>query len=93
MTSTDLMPAVVFSTPARKHEWRKLPAVYLAAADSPDGNGRTERPCSLCGLRKITVHGAQGFPWREWRTAAGKVWTGEATPPCLEGVRQDDSEN
>lgn len=44
---------------------------------------RTERLCALCGLVKITVHPPQGFPYREWRTRAGKPWQGDNTPPCL----------
>jgi hypothetical protein len=86
MTATDLMPALSFPAATRRHRWGDLPTVYIAACDAPDGNGRTERTCSHCAMVRITVHYAQGFPEREWRTAAGAVWHGDATPPCLDQV-------
>ena len=55
----------------------------IPACESPDGNDRTEKTCAKCSLVKITVHGPQGFPWREWRTKEGKPWHGDSTPPCL----------
>lgn len=55
----------------------------LDASACPDGNARTERTCSACSLVKITVHPVHGFPFREWRTRDGKLWRGDATPPCL----------
>ena len=55
----------------------------IPACESVDGNDRTEKDCAECGMTKITVHGAQGFLWREWRTKAGETWMGESTPSCL----------
>ncbi len=55
--------------------YRHRPAELCA-----DGN---ERTCARCGLIKVTVHPPRGFPWREWRTDKGKLWQGDATPPCL----------
>ena len=78
--------------PPRRHEWNKLPISYLGAFDErgnrqfPDGNARTLRFCSECGMVKVTVHPIRGLAWREWRTKDGKVWVGELTPPCLEEV-------
>jgi hypothetical protein len=68
--------------PPRRHRWNALPERRIPACESIDGNDRTEKPCALCGLVKITVHPARGYPWREWRTKAGKGWVGDATPPC-----------
>jgi hypothetical protein len=87
------MPALVFADPARRHRWDRDNVKYLAAVDADDGNGRTERECVLCHMKKITVHYVRGFPGHEWRTADGKLWVGQATPPCLDEVRQEDSEN
>jgi hypothetical protein len=74
--------AVVPDTePARNHSWGE-PKTILPH-ESPDGNERTDRVCSLCSMVKITVHPGRGFPWRAWRTKDGKLWVGDATPPCL----------
>lgn len=32
---------------------------------------QTERLCSACGVVKVTVHGAGGNSWREWRRIHG----------------------
>ena len=72
---TDITPA------ARRHRWNENEPVRLAACD--DGNDRTEKTCPQCGVVKITVHPPKGFPWREWRTKEGHVWTGALTPPCV----------
>lgn len=66
-----------------RHRWDHDKEKRLAACESPDGNGRTERPCERCGLIKVTVHPPQGLPWREWRTKEGYPWQGEMTPPCV----------
>jgi hypothetical protein len=65
-----------------KHRWEKVPT-HLAASETADGNARTERTCMFCGLVKITVHPAQGFPWREWRTRHGGVMIGARVPQCV----------
>lgn len=70
----------------RKHSWPKEGDEgyrRLSGVDTSDGNDRTERVCTHCSMVKITVHPPHGDPWREWRTKDGKVWRGEATPPCL----------
>lgn len=54
-----------------KHRWDHDKEKRLAACESPDGNGRTERPCERCGLIKITVRPPDGRPWREWRLMEG----------------------
>jgi hypothetical protein len=54
----------------------------------PDGNARTLRPCTHCGIIKVTVHSNDGRAWREWRTKRGSVYVGDLTPPCL-GVVKD----
>lgn len=72
--------------PARKHQWDRAREQRIARC--ADGNDRTERPCICCGMWKITVHAPdRRLAWREWRTADGKVWQGEATPPCIEGSK------
>lgn len=78
-------PAAAFlkvSALARKHRWGD----GVCVGDHLD---RTERSCALCGLVKVTVHPPQGFPWREWRTRDGKVWRGDATPPCLDSETRE----
>lgn len=62
------------------HRWDLDSTKRLAAIDSPDGNGRTERTCEKCGMVKITVHPPHGRPWRN---SNGYSWPGKATPPCL----------
>ena len=73
----------------RQHAWPPGDAAKrLHGSEFEDGCDRTERgPCGHCGLIKITVHSLDGkTAWREWRTKAGQVWIGSATPPCLDGV-------
>ncbi len=67
------------------HQWDHDHELRIAAQESPDGCERTERTCKRCGIVKITVHPAddRGFPWRQWRTAKGKIWDGQSTPPCV----------
>jgi hypothetical protein len=68
------------------HKWDHDKARFIAAHESPDGNGRHERTCIVCQMTKITIippRGLGGFPWHQWRTKDGDIWTGEATPPCL----------
>lgn len=86
MTAQALMPTVDFPVKARKHRWDYDNEKRIPASESPDKNGRTERTCLLCRMVKITVHVPRGYPEREWRTAAGDVWRGDATPPCLDLV-------
>lgn len=31
---------------------------------------QTERTCLACGAIRVTVHGADGIAWREWRKSA-----------------------
>ena len=69
-----------------RHRWNYDLENRLAACESPDGNGRTERTCMNegCGLVRITVHASGGKEcWRAWRTQTGHEWQGEKTPPCL----------
>lgn len=68
----------------RRHRWPSESERRIPACETSDGNDRTEKTCPHCGLVQITVHYPQGFPKREWRTADGKPWWGDATPPCLE---------
>lgn len=71
--------------PPRQHSWNVVPVARVHGIEFPDGNGRTLRTCSHCGMVKVTVHAAGGSrAWREWRTKDGQVWHGELTPPCLE---------
>jgi hypothetical protein len=73
-------------TPPRRHRWNEGTENRIPACETADGNDRTEKTCALCGLVKITVHPPQGLPWREWRTKAGGMWAGQATPPCIEAA-------
>lgn len=86
MTSAFLIPPVDLAVKARKHNWDNDNPKRIMPSESPDGNERTERKCKFCSMVKITVHGAEGLPWREWRTAKGARWWGQATPPCLDEV-------
>jgi hypothetical protein len=70
------------TTVPRKHSWDVHR--WIRHDESPDGNSRTERTCSLCQMVKITVHPPRGLPWREWRPHDGQLWGGTATPPCLD---------
>jgi hypothetical protein len=65
-----------------RHAWDHANERRLSSG--PDGNARNERDCIHCGMTRITVIPPHGFPWHEWRTREGKVWVGEATPPCVE---------
>lgn len=67
------------------HTWKGCVTRQLAAFESPDGNDRTERVCTTCGAVAITVHGARGVPWIEWRAADGVRLAGR--PGCV--VRQE----
>ena len=67
----------------RRHDWTSITERRIPACETADGNDRTEKTCGACGLIKITVHPAQGFPWREWRHRNGKTFIGDQTPPCL----------
>ena len=66
-----------------RHKWDYDSEQRIAAGSTPDGNARNAKGCVNCGLIKITVLPDRGFPWHEWHTRDGKVWIGEATPPCL----------
>lgn len=78
------LPVTPRAPPPRRHAWDPIPKAMLAATEFPDGNARTLRTCSQCGMIKVTVHSPDGRAWREWRTKSGDVWHGQATPPCLE---------
>ncbi len=81
---------ILAELPARKHRWDRDRTTHLAAAEFADSNGRTFRPCVLCNMVRITVHGGDGKSfWREWRTRDGELWVGEATPPCLDAPSLD----
>jgi hypothetical protein len=84
--SQELIPPVDLPVRARRHDWDIDNVKRRAAIDAKDGKGRTERTCKLCKMVKVTIHYARGFPGREWRTADGKIWRGQATPPCLDRV-------
>lgn len=44
---------------------------------------QTERTCTLCGVVKVTVHGADGKHWREWRSGASAAQIETDMPfPC-----------
>lgn len=68
---------------ARRHRWNVHDTQRIPACESPDGNDRTEKKCEHCSLIKITVHPPHGQPFRLWRTREGKIWQGDATPPCI----------
>ncbi len=68
---------------SRRHQWPIHNTTRMAASEFPDGNSRTLRSCSNCGIIKVTVHGANGYAWREWRTKGGQVYVGDLTPPCV----------
>jgi hypothetical protein len=70
----------------RRHRWDREQVKYLAHIECSDGNSRTLTPCLQCEMVKVTVIPPHGFPWHEWRTRAGSVWVGEATPPCIPQV-------
>lgn len=74
------------------HRWPRESERRLHRSEFADGNDRTERQCPLCGMWRVTVHGADGFPWREWRTRDDKVWVGAATPPCLDAPKYGDTD-
>lgn len=65
------------------HTWKGCRENRIAASDSPDGNDRTERVCTTCAAMMITVHGARGTPWIEWRSADGRKLAGR--PACVAG--------
>lgn len=65
----------------QRHTWKGCRERRIAACDSPDGNDRTERVCAACGVMRITVHGAHGRPWVEWRSADGINLA--ARPGCI----------
>lgn len=67
-----------------RHDWVGGTERRIAACDSPDGNDRTEKTCAACSLVKVTIHYPNSsFPGREWITASGEKWVGDATPPCI----------
>jgi hypothetical protein len=86
VTAKEALPPVDLPVRARRHSWNNDNPVTILPSEAHDGNERTERSCKLCGMVKITVHGAEGLPWREWRTKNGDRWWGQATPPCLDEV-------
>jgi hypothetical protein len=76
--------------PAR-HRWPIETERRLAHTEFPDGNGRTERTCPLCGLVRVTVHGANGQAWREFRLRdSPNAIRLSTTPPCG-GQKQGDA--
>lgn len=67
-----------------RHNWTDGIHRRIPACESPDGNDRTEKTCARCELKKITIHYPNGHhPGREWITASGAKWQGNATPPCI----------
>jgi len=67
----------------RKHNWDLDTERRIAAAEFPDGNGRTIRVCKLCGLSRITVHPPHGYPWPEFLYPGAKLpFQCDHTPPC-----------
>lgn len=77
---------MTISSPSLRHSWDIHNVVRLGADASADGNERTERVCSRCGVTKITVHPPQGyFPWNEWRHRNGDSIVLSHTPPCVGG--------
>lgn len=77
MTSNKETPAEL---PPRRHRWNEP---FTVAEETHSGCQETHRLCALCGLTKVTVHTPGGQHYRAWKTAAGRPWTGDATPPCL----------
>lgn len=75
--------------PAARHTWDAIPVARMAGTEFPDGNDRTLRRCTRCGMLKVTVHAAgNSHAWREWRTKDGQVWHGH-TPPCLAVIKEE----
>jgi len=68
--------------PARRHRWDHAHERRIPACDAPDGNDRTEKDCTLCGIVKITVHGADRTHWHKWRLSDGQEWPVDSTPAC-----------
>lgn len=67
-----------------RHDWVGGKQRRIPACESLDGNDRTEKECAACRLVKVTIH----YPYgqrveREWITASGVKWEGNATPPCI----------
>src|ERR1700674_825877 len=65
------------------HKWDYDSEQRIAASACADGNDRNAKGCLNCKLIKVTIIPPRGFPWHEWHTRDGKVWVGEAPPPCL----------
>lgn len=78
-------PAEVAHISAPKHKWRddgnKL------RDTTPSGCDEHERVCEFCGLVKITVHAAEGYPYRAWRTKKGVRFSDyDGLTPTCDGV-------
>jgi hypothetical protein len=71
-----------------RHRWDIHREQRRAADCFADGCGRTIRVCANCGLRKVTVHPPQGFPFHEWMTPDDQIWRSEMTPPCFIEMKQ-----
>lgn len=72
--------------PVRRHKWNEIEPVRLSGQFTHDGNDRTVKQCSQCGLQKITVHAARGrATWNEWRHRNGHLIALSSTPPCITG--------
>lgn len=64
------------------HRWDYDKEHHIPGCESKDGNDRTEKPCLICSVIKVTVHPPQGYPWNEWRSSDGK-YIAESRPPCV----------
>lgn len=77
--TTQALPADVRE---RRHKWGD-PVTHMEGTAT--GCEETHRECSLCQLKKITVHPPHGFPWREWQHRDGMRAQLTTTPPCIVG--------
>lgn len=71
------------SESSTRHRWNNGTERRIPACESPDGNDRTEKTCSICGLVKITVHGPNNRHWPRFRMGDGLEGQVDGTPPCL----------
>lgn len=52
-------------------------------ARSPHAKAQKDRTCAVCGTVMVTVFGAGGTAWREWRLSGSQHQFEGAAPPCL----------
>ncbi len=77
----------VAKLPARRHKWGDSINIYRDT--SPSGCDESEKPCTLCGLVKITVHPPIGpyrnYPYRAFRSKGGIRFLDPGYTPVCDG--------